>query len=93
MYVLEPGLGHRNEPTFMEDGGVVRVVAVVVVVVWLVVVVKMCRNVMWGHPGCSTAALQQDAMQYLCGRVTIIYCSSLLPPLSDTESAHNAPLH
>ena len=33
MYVLEPGLGHRNEPTFMEDGGVVRVVAVVVVVV------------------------------------------------------------
>ena len=27
------GLRHRNEPTFMEDGGVVRVVVVVVVVV------------------------------------------------------------
>ena len=28
--MLGPGLGHRNEPTFMEDGGVVRVVVVVV---------------------------------------------------------------
>ena len=42
MYVLGLGLGHCNEPTFMEDGGVVRVLVVLVVAV----VVKICRNVM-----------------------------------------------